>query len=118
MFRSSGMPHSNGCLPRARMGSLPGNWRDHNPLVLFSDFHLFHTHQHLLWDGKATPGYFRRLAIKNRPRLGDRLGFKNRVGLDVTDKYFSPAALALQGLPSSHPILLLNIPPWRRAEGR
>jgi len=35
----------------------------------------------------------RRLAIKNRPSLGDRLGFKNRVGLDVTDKYFSPAAL-------------------------
>ena len=36
----------------------------------------------------------RRLAIKNRPSLGDRLGFKNRVGLDVTDKYFSPAALS------------------------
>jgi hypothetical protein len=25
--------------------------------------------------------------------MGDRLGFKNRVGLDITDKYFLPAAL-------------------------
>ena len=25
--------------------------------------------------------------------MGDRLGFENRVGLDVTDKYYSPVAL-------------------------
>jgi len=32
------------------------------------------------------------LAVHIRPRLGDRRGFKNRVGLDVTDEYASPSA--------------------------
>jgi len=30
------------------------------------------------------------------PRLRDRRGFRNRVGLDVTDKYFLPEAAAFR----------------------